>query len=84
MGFRQQSLTSDFVEESVLGNELLRPVGGTFAFEAFEVDLLEGFFNGIAEGTVEILKTSVRGAVFEGDVPAGGLDFILEVIPKRG
>ena len=67
-----------------MGNELLRPVGGTFAFEAFEVDLLEGFFNGIAEGTVEILKTSVRGAVFEGDVPAGGLDFILEVIPQRG
>ena len=65
----------------MLGNELLGPVGGTFAFEVFEVDLLEGFFNGIAEGVVELVKKSVNGAVFEGDVPAGRLDFILEVIP---
>ena len=46
--------------------------------------MLEGFFDGAAEGEVELLKTSVRGAVLEGNVPAGGLDFVLEVIPKQG
>ena len=44
--------------------------------------MLEGFFDGAAEGEVELLKTSVRGAVLEGNVPAGGLDFVLEVITK--
>ena len=46
--------------------------------------MLEGFFDGAAEGEVELLKTFVRGAVLEGNVPAGGLDFVLEVIPKQG
>ena len=30
------------------------------------------------------MKTSVSGAVLKDNVPAGGLDFVLEVIPKRG
>ena len=77
-------MASDFVEEPVLGDEFLGPVWGTFTFEIGEVVLLEGFFDGAAEGEVELLKTSVRGAVLEGNVPAGGLDFVLEVIPKQG
>ena len=65
-------------------SEFLGPVWGTFTFETGEVGVLEGFFDGAAEGEVELLKTSVRGAVLEGNVPAGGLDFVLEVIPKQG
>ena len=58
------------------------PVWGTFTFETREVGLLESFFDSAAEGEVKLLKMSVREAVLEGNVQAGGLDFVLEVIPK--
>ena len=43
-------LSSDFVEEPVIGDEFLGPVWGTFTFETGEVVVLEGLFDGFAEG----------------------------------
>ena len=55
-------MASDFVEEPVFGDEFLGPVWGTFTFETGEVGLLEGFFDGAAEGNRKPLRRDCPGA----------------------